>query len=662
MDNRQSFGQHNFRVGVFDIEPARNLVSRNRESQSLEPRIMDVLCVLASEPDVVHSRETLIQRVWQVEYGGDESLTRAIGVLRKTFRDAGEDVEYIETITKRGYRLTRPVTILEAASRAPAPVPDFSDKRRRKRALAGLAAFAVMVAAFIGYSIRSPKLNSVVVQSKAQLAEVETNHLSIAVLPFDDFSQNQDQEYFADGIAEEVLNLLVKSTELKVAGRTSSFQYKNKSEDLRTIGENLGVAHILEGSIRKAGDKLRVTAQLIRASDGFHIWSETYDGDVSDIFTVQENIASSIANSLQTSLGIVAGSQARARTDNIEAYEYYLRGLGYYAARGADGTSRFGDNTVTDAILSFEKAVALDPEFGAAWAGLSLTYVVAPGWLKTHQGHNVSRIIYKTKALYAANRAVELNPELAVTQHALANIMMQYFQWERTEDALLRALEIEPNSHVILEDYREFLTKVGRLDEALTISRKMAALEPQNVEYLYLEISSEAHNGNLELALLKLDRLIDLVKSDLSPEDLIYNVENRISILHALGRVGEAYAYFDNCTICTPEAKAHSLALLEQVENPDPDFQIEALQFRPLRYFTVMTGNPDLVIKAEQDNFAVGGPRAFYGLAYNYGNTASDPRYKPMLIDAGLVRYWHARGWPKRCRPVGDDDFECGEF
>ena len=470
-----------------------------------------------------------------------------------------------------------------------------------------------------------------------------------------------DQEYFGDGIAEEILHLLVKSPELKVAGRTSSFQFKDKTEDLRIIGESLGVAHILEGSIRKSGDELRITAQLIRSSDGFHIWSETYDGDLKDIFTVQENIAGAIASALETSLGISAGSQAKARTDNPEAYEHYLRGLGYYASRGEISSDINHISPASDAIVSFEKAVALDPEFAAAWAGLSLSYTVAPGWLETHKGSPVSRTVYKTKALYAANRAVELNPNLAMTQHALANILMQYWQWERAEDALLKALSIEPNSHVILEDYREFLTKVGRLDEAVIVARKLPELESQSTEYLQLLIGSEVMAGNLELAVSAEIRLWELAEPTLNeiPRGAL---ENRVSVLHRSGRVNEAYDLVANCAKCSPETKTYVMALLDQVEKPDPNFQHEALKFKPFRYFTILTGKSDDYIDADKDNFASGGTRFFYSLAYNTGGTAADPRFKPMIIDSGLLRYWRARGWPKRCRPIGDDDFECGDI
>lgn len=489
---------------------------------------------------------------------------------------------------------------------------------------------------------------------------------SIAVLPFADMSAAGDQEYFGDGIAEEILNLLAKSPELKVAGRTSSFQYKNKNEDLRSIGENLNVAHLLEGSVRKFDDKLRITAQLIRASDGFHIWSETYDGNITDIFAVQEKIAKSIAGELETSLGIGAGSQAKARTESIEAYEYYLRGLGHYASRGERGNDvRGGNNSVSDAIVSFEKTVALDPEFAAAWAGLSLSYVVAPGWLETHEGQKVSRVVYNRKALFAANRAIELNPNLAVSQHALANVMMQNWQWERAEDALLKALSLEPNSHVILEDYREFLSKVQRVDEAVIIARRMVELEPKNIAYLENAIVSELAAGNYELALSRENQLNEFAEN-FSDEYILLGLEYTAGIMHAMGKIDEANAYVTNCSKCSPEAKAYVLALLEQAENPSADFQIEALKFNPQTYFTIMTGNAERYIDRLEDDFATGGVYLFYALAYNIGDIGSDPRFKPLIKDAGLVRYWNDRGWPEFCRPLisedgGEDDFECGE-
>ncbi|MDJ0655808.1 MAG: hypothetical protein QNJ40_16705 [Xanthomonadales bacterium] len=187
---------------------------------------------------------------------------------------------------------------------------------------------------------------------------------SIAVLPFADLSQNQDQGWFADGLAEEILNALVRVPDLSVAARTSSFQFKGVNEDIPSIAEKLGVAHVLEGSVRSAGNRIRVTAQLIRASDGFHLWSENYDRDVSDMISIQEDLAQNIARALETSLDPAAlAEMARVGTDSIEAYQEYLKGLQVMM----ETFRNVGDaSNLARSYEHFEKARAIDPGFAQA--------------------------------------------------------------------------------------------------------------------------------------------------------------------------------------------------------------------------------------------------------------------------------------------------------
>ncbi len=543
----------------------------------------------------------------------------------------------------------------EGVKRSPSE-PDVEGQPIRKFDLALLGMLGVVSSLIVWQQISRPTAIEAPmadqVLTPVEIASGSISTASIAVLPFVDMSAAGDQEYFGDGIAEEILHLLVQSPALKVAGRTSSFQYKNKNEDLRVIGENLSVAHILEGSVRKAGNELRVTAQLIRTADGFHVWSETYDGNISDIFAVQENIARAITTSLETSLGLGDGAQAEARTENIAAYEHYLRGLGDYAARGP---------RVSDAIDNFEAAVELDPEFAAAWGGLSLSYLIAPGWLETHDGRVVSRTVYNRKSLFAADRAVELNPNLAVSHHAMGNILMQYWQWERAEDALLRALSIEPNSHVILEDYREFLSKTLRLEEALKVSHRIVELEPDNLSYLLLEIQAEVTVGNYETALEKIDHVFEVTPVD--PDDSLfeYLLNLTSALMIELGRVDEAFEYIANCRKCSASDKANVTALLEQFENPDPEFTLKALPFDAWRYYKIKLGDRDLFFDEVEENYSRGRTNPFYDMAYNFGNISTDPRFKAIVEDAGLVRYWRTRGWPDRCRPLEGNEFECGK-
>ncbi len=255
---------------------------------------------------------------------------------------------------------------------------------------------------------------------------------SIAVLPFVDLSPTQDQEYFSDGIAEEILNALVKLKDLKVAGRTSSFSFKGKNEDLRDIGRTLSVAHVLEGSVRKHGDRVRITAQLIQVDDGYHLWSESYDGDLSDVFELQERIARAITRELDVILhGDPQQRLVPVATRNTEAYALYLQASGIFNRR--DGT-RF-----PEAIAQLEQALVLDPQFARAHARLAAIHTLVP--------------IYAPDLTEASLAAVEreaalataLDPALAEPYAALAMMHGQRARMVESHEAMEHALALDPD-------------------------------------------------------------------------------------------------------------------------------------------------------------------------------------------------------------------------
>ena len=238
-------------------------------------------------------------------------------------------------------------------------------RRMDQLLLAGMALVVVLIVADRVWPEASPPAPAAPIQAvmstDATTAPAATNEKSIAVLAFSDLSPERDQEYFSDGMAEEILNALSKVKDLKVAGRTSSFHFKGRNEDLRTIGETLGVAHILEGSVRKQGDKVRITAQLIQVSNGFHLWSETYDGDMGDVFELQERIARAITDELEV---VLQDGQAQrlvqATTENPEAYRLFLHAA---AIIGRRDIARF-----SEAQAQLEEAIRLDPGFARAHA------------------------------------------------------------------------------------------------------------------------------------------------------------------------------------------------------------------------------------------------------------------------------------------------------
>jgi serine/threonine-protein kinase len=298
-------------------------------------------------------------------------------------------------------------------------------------------------------------------------AEVEGSPMaSAAVLPFANMSPGKDQEYFSDGLTEELITALSQVPGLRVAARTSSFQFKGMSADVREIGRKLDVGTVLEGSVRRSGDRLRVTAQLVSAKNGYQLWSASYDRSLADVFTVQEDIARAIVSALRVRLGARADSSLAARpTRDLAAYDLYLQGRFAWNQRS--------EATLPQAVRYFEQATARDSGFARAYAGLADAYILLPSYA------SVSPALAWPKAKAAAERALALDSTLAEAYTSLAyGTMLNEWNWTRADALFKRAIAQDPayaNAH---HWYADFLTGRGRLEEALLEMRRAAELDP----------------------------------------------------------------------------------------------------------------------------------------------------------------------------------------
>ena len=291
---------------------------------------------------------------------------------------------------------------------------------------------------------------------------------SIAVLPFMDMSENRDQEYFSDGLSEELISLLAQTPQLHVVGRTSAFSFKGKDDDLKLIGQKLGVATLLEGSVRKAGKHVRITVQLINAADGFHLWSETYDRDLTDVYAVQDEIAEAVVAALKVKLlGSPAPSAALHRSANPEAYTQYLR------ARQLKSHST--PETAKQGVEAFQKVIALDPNFAAAYAHLAMAQSWAADYADTAAGVTEGQ----QKALAAADKAIALDPALAEGYWARGNLRATLtWDWSGAQADFQRALVLNPGDGRVLQGYGSLLASLGQIPEAIAMTKKAAEVEP----------------------------------------------------------------------------------------------------------------------------------------------------------------------------------------
>jgi serine/threonine-protein kinase len=290
-------------------------------------------------------------------------------------------------------------------------------------------------------------------------------HKSIAVLPFLDMSERKDQEYFSDGLSEELIGLLTRVPELRVPARTSCFYFKGKQVTIAEIAQALHVAHVLEGSVRKAGNTIRITAQLVQVDNGYHLWSQTYDRTLDDIFKVQDEIAGAVVRSLQITL-LSSALPARVALPSAEAYQLYLRGRFHWNRRSAEDFRK--------GIEFFQQAIAVDPDYALAFTGLADCYTLLPIY-----DRKTVATTTMPQAKAAVLKALSIDDNLAET-HASMGLILEIFDfdWPAAERQFLRAIELNPNSPTTHQWYGQLLVNLGRFEPGLAESRRAVELDP----------------------------------------------------------------------------------------------------------------------------------------------------------------------------------------
>ena len=313
---------------------------------------------------------------------------------------------------------------------------------------------------------------------------------SIAVLPFVNMSNDPEQEYFSDGITEELLNALSRVKALKVAARTSAFSFKGKNVDLRDVGRKLNVATVLEGSVRKAGERLRITAQLIDVETGYHLWSETYDRELTDIFAIQDDITTRIVTALQVHLDGSVPSPAPRQPIDADVYQVVLRGRFHWNQRSPEGLAK--------AAVLLEDATRRAPEYAPAYAGLADVYLTQYDYgLLSWEESTV-------RARAAATKAIELDPASAAAHTSLAHILLHEWEWQSAEQQFLRAIDLDPSYTLAQHWYALCLTSLGRTDDAVKAMQHAQQLDPLSVRV----------NVDLGMAFLAAGRYEDAVAQE----------------------------------------------------------------------------------------------------------------------------------------------------
>jgi TolB-like protein len=394
------------RFGEFELDHSGELRSGGRKIK-LQEQPLQILRILTERPGEIVTREELRQKVWQSDtfVDFDHGINNAIKRLREALGDTAETPRYVETLPRRGYRF----------------------------------------------------LNAVATTSP---------EISIAVLPFLSLSSDPDNEIFADGMCEEIISSLAQIKNLRVIARTSSFSFKGKYVDLRVIGEQLNVRTILEGSVRKSGNRLKITVQLVNAADGYHLWSETYDREMKDMFAIQEEIANAIVQRLKVTLDSDQRPLFRAGTDNLEAFKLYTQGRSLFFQRGPH---------LLRSVECCRQAVALDSKYALAWSGLADAYNMVGFYGLARPDACLP------KAKEAAQKAIALDPS-AAEAHASLAICYLYHDWDRqsAEREILHSLELKPRNPFARTWYALHLLQwaEGRFEEGLAQATEAVQIDP----------------------------------------------------------------------------------------------------------------------------------------------------------------------------------------
>jgi TolB-like protein/DNA-binding winged helix-turn-helix (wHTH) protein/Tfp pilus assembly protein PilF len=475
-----------YRFGEFTVDADQKVLLFQDKPRPLTPKAFDTLLILVENSGRIVNKEELMKRLWPDTFVEEANLTTNILQLRKSLGDNARQPIYIETVARRGYRFIMPVetngpslstaagdTAADLHSIPISPAETTQSEVVRTQESGGaespvrpasfrwpvVVGFVIVVIAILG--------GWLVWSGRSSRPKPSSTRVMMAVLPFQNLTGDAAQDYFSDGLTEEMITQLgnLDPEHLAVIARTSVMHYKDKQKPLDEIGRELQVQYVLEGSVRRESDRVRITAQLIQMKDQTHLWSREYDRETVHLLSLQDEIAKEVADEIHLTLGDHPRSAPAPRissTNSYEAFDLYLKGEYYWNKRW-----------VPEAVPYFQQAVAKDPNYARAYAGLANCYALIGGYSGRQQNESMPQ------ARSAALRALELDGNLAEAHTALALIVQNYdYDWQTAEKEYRRAIELNPNYATAHHWYAEHLALLGRFDEALRESERARELDP----------------------------------------------------------------------------------------------------------------------------------------------------------------------------------------
>src|SRR5258708_1152686 len=458
-------GKHFYEFGPFRYEPAECLLLRNNQTVPLAPNAFDTLLLLVENSGHLLTKEELMKRLWPETFVEEVNLAQNISAIRRALDDQNGGVQYIETVPKGGSRFVGRVIVSQPAAPTAAlarqsdatPGPKSPPVRSRalRRVVLGVA--IVMALAVLAWGIGRLR-----VRAGESLSPIR----SIAILPLLNLSNDPQQEYFVDGMTDELITDLAKIGKLRVISRTSVMSYKGTRKSLGAIAGELNVDAVVEGTVLRAGNRVRVTAQLLRASPETHLWADSYQGDLTDVLSLQDRVARSVAREIRVTL--TPEEQARLTSlqpADPEAYDAYVRGRHYAAQINPDGFEK--------AVLNFGRAIELQPRYAQAYADLAETYCWAVATQMTPAQEGL------LKARQAAMKALEMDETLSQAHSSLAWVKYAYeWNFPEAEKEFHRALALNPGASWARLSYGIYLAQGNRIEESIAEMKKVQQVDP----------------------------------------------------------------------------------------------------------------------------------------------------------------------------------------
>ena len=640
---------HRFHFAEFTVDGDQKVLLRHGVPHPLAPKVFDTLLILVENAGRLVGKNDLMNQLWPDTFVEEANLTFNIQQLRKLLGDDARQPRFIETVSRRGYRFIAPVekllseketTIADAGNTAGNVDQRVLVTARGESALAAeheqtvitgarlrnillLAAAVVVVFGAVGGWF---------IWSRSKRPQPSVNKLMLAVLPFQNLTGDPSQEYFSDGLTEEMITQLgnLDPQHLGVIARTSVMHYKNRQERLDQIGQELGVQYVLEGSVRRESDNVRITAQLSQVKDQTHLWSREYDRELSHLLLLQDEIAKEVADEIRPTL---VDTQKRPDTvhqpslssSQYQAYDLYLKGEYFFNKRTIEGFEQ--------AIDYFQQAVAKDPTYARAYAGIADCYALMGGY----SGQPQTEFMQKARA--AALHALQIDESLPEAHTALALIVQNYdWDWQTSEREFRRAIDLNPNYATAHHWYAEHLTWLGRFDEALRESERARQLDP-------LSLIIAADNGAILYFSRQYDRSIAqfLAVREMDPNfPRVYMIEaayeqkgsfaDALANLEKLQTFGDANWTLAELSYCYGRSgqQAQAQRILEKLLQLDRHHQIEPA---PILVAYLGLGNKD---------------KAFVYLEKAYAQHSNilttlkvDPRMDPLRSDARFQDLLH---------------------